>query len=107
MTSLSDVKMQTWPPSAPVYPIIAKTCLTWGFDALYYIYFMIYHVMLLWPPYSAGRLTWLIHLDYLMGVYNAGPKSALFLRVALIKGGVTGAGVIRAILKREYHVFES
>ena len=29
-----------------------------------------------------------------------------FLRVALIKAGVRGAGVIRAILKREYHVFE-
>ena len=41
-----------------------------------------------------------------MGPYNAGPKSALFLRVALIKAGARGAGVIRAILKREYHVFE-
>ena len=41
----------------------------------------------------------------LMGPYNAGPKSALFLRVALIlKAGVREAGVIRAILKREYHV---
>ena len=42
-----------------------------------------------------------------MGPYNAGPKSALFLRVALIKAGVRGAGVIRAILEREYHVFEN
>ena len=41
-----------------------------------------------------------------MGPYNAGPKSALFLRVALIKAGVIGAGVIRAILEREYRVFE-
>ena len=41
-----------------------------------------------------------------MGPYNAGPKSALFLRVALIKAGVRGAGVIRAILERECHVFE-
>ena len=39
-----------------------------------------------------------------MGLYNAGPKSALFLRVALIKAGVRGTGVI---LKREYNVFES
>ena len=29
-----------------------------------------------------------------------------FLRVALIKAAVRGAGVIRAILEREYHVFE-
>ena len=36
-----------------------------------------------------------------MGPYNAGPKSALFLRVALLKAGVRGA-----ILEREYHVFE-
>ena len=42
-----------------------------------------------------------------MGPYNAGPKSALFLRVSLIKVGVTGAGIIRAILKREYHVFDN
>ena len=41
-----------------------------------------------------------------MGPYNAAPKSALFLRVALIKAGVRGAGVIRTILKREYPVFE-
>ena len=41
-----------------------------------------------------------------MGLYNAGPKSALFLRVALIKAGVREAGVIRAILKGEYNVFE-
>ena len=41
-----------------------------------------------------------------MGPYNAGPISALFLSVALIKAGVRGAGVMRAILKREYHVFE-
>ena len=41
-----------------------------------------------------------------MGPYNAGPESALFLQVALIKAGVGGAGVIRAILKREYLVFE-
>ena len=41
-----------------------------------------------------------------MGPYNAGHKSALFLRVALIKAGVRRAAVIRAILEREYHVFE-
>ena len=41
-----------------------------------------------------------------MGPYNAGPKLALFLRVALIKAGVRGVGVIMAILEREYHVFE-
>ena len=45
-------------------------------------------------------------ISYLMGAYNAGLKSALFFRVALIKAGVRGAGVIRAALKREYHVFE-
>ena len=43
---------------------------------------------------------------YFLGPYNAGPKSASFLRVALIKAGVRRAGVIRAILEREYHVFE-
>ena len=42
-----------------------------------------------------------------MGPYNAGPKSALFLRVALIRAGVRGVGEIRAILEREYHVFEN
>ena len=41
-----------------------------------------------------------------MGPYNAGPKSALFLRVALIRAGVRGVGEIRAILEREHHVFE-
>ena len=41
-----------------------------------------------------------------MGPYNSGPISALFLRVALIKAGVRGAGVTRAVLKREYHLFE-
>ena len=48
-------------------------------------------------------------LKYLMGPYKTGPKSALFFRVALeagVKAGVRGAGVIRAILKSEYHVFE-
>ena len=44
--------------------------------------------------------------SYLMGPYNAGPKSALFFRVAVIKAGVREAGVIRSILKREYHVCE-
>ena len=44
--------------------------------------------------------------NYLMGPYNAGPKSTSFLRVALIKAGVKGAGVKRAILERECHVFE-
>ena len=39
---------------------------------------------------------------YLIGPYNAGPMSALFLRVALIK-----AGVMWAILKREYYDFET
>ena len=41
-----------------------------------------------------------------MGPYDAGPKSALFLRVAIIKAGVRGADVIRAILESEYHLFE-
>ena len=36
-----------------------------------------------------------------MGPYIAGPKSALFFRVALMKAGVRGAGVIRAILERD------
>ena len=36
-------------------------------------------------------------LNYLMGPYNAGPKSALFLRVAEIRAGVKRAGVKRAI----------
>ena len=35
-----------------------------------------------------------------MGPYNADPKSAFFA------SDVRGAGVIRAVLKREYHVFE-
>ena len=34
---------------------------------------------------------------YLMGPYNAGPKSALFLRVAEIRAGVERAGVKRAV----------
>ena len=34
---------------------------------------------------------------YLMGPYNAGPKSALFLRVAEIRAGVKRAGVKRAV----------
>ena len=34
---------------------------------------------------------------YLMGPYNAGPKSALFLRVAEIRAGVKKAGVKRAV----------
>ena len=41
-----------------------------------------------------------------MDPYNAGPKSTLFMRVAVIKAGVRGAGVIRAIVERGYHVFE-
>ena len=45
-------------------------------------------------------------IKYLMGPFKPGPKSALVLRVALIKAGVRGAGVISAILKREFHVFE-
>ena len=48
-------------------------------------------------------------LKYLMGPYKTGPKSALFFRVALeagVKAGVRGAGVIRAILKSEYQIFE-
>ena len=49
----------------------------------------------------------MIGTTFLVGPYNAGPKSALFFRVALIKAGVRGAGVIRAIIKREYHVFEN
>jgi hypothetical protein len=32
-----------------------------------------------------------------MGPYNAGPKSALFLRVAEIRAGVKRAGVKRAV----------
>ena len=43
-----------------------------------------------------NRHPWDLLEIYLMGPYNAGPISALFLREALIK----------AILKREYHVFE-
>ena len=41
-----------------------------------------------------------------MGPYSSGPKSALFLRVALIRAAVRAAGVIRAILEGEYYVFE-
>ena len=44
--------------------------------------------------------------DYLIGPYNAGPKWALFLRVALIRAGVSGAGVKRAIFKREKNILE-
>ena len=36
-------------------------------------------------------------LNYLIGPYNAGPKSALFLRVAEIRAGVKRAGVKRAV----------
>ena len=35
--------------------------------------------------------------NYLMGPYNAGPKSALYLRVAKIRAGVKRAGVKRAV----------
>ena len=52
------------------------------------------------------RTRWSNFQYLFMGPYNAGPKSALFLRVVLMKAGVRGAGVIRAISKREYHVFE-
>ena len=41
-----------------------------------------------------------------IGPYSAGPKLVLFLRVALINAGVRGAGVLRIVLKRMYHVFE-
>ena len=36
-------------------------------------------------------------ISNLMGPYNAGPKSALFLRVAEIRAGVIRAGVKRAV----------
>ena len=36
-------------------------------------------------------------IAYLMGPYNAGPKLALFLRVAEIRAGVKKAGVKRAV----------
>ena len=39
--------------------------------------------------------------QYLMGPFNAGPNSALFLGVALIRAGVRGAGVKWAILKMQ------
>ena len=45
-------------------------------------------------------------LAYLIGPYNAGPMSALFLRVALIRAGVNGSGVKRAIFKREKNILE-
>ena len=40
-----------------------------------------------------------------MGPYNAGPKSALFLRVASIKAGVRGAGPNKGHLNREIPCF--
>ena len=36
-------------------------------------------------------------MGYLTGPYNAGPKSALFLRVAEKRAGVKRAGVKRAV----------
>ena len=47
-----------------------------------------------------------VYRTYLIGPYNAGPKSALFLRVALIRAGVNGAGVKRAIFKRKKNILE-
>ena len=41
-----------------------------------------------------------------MDPYNASSKSEIFFFIFFIKAGVRGAGVIRAILKREYHVYE-
>ena len=43
---------------------------------------------------------------YLISPYNAGPKSVLFLRVALIRAGINGASVKRAIFKREKNILE-
>ena len=43
---------------------------------------------------------------YLIGPYNAGPKSAIFLRVALIRAGVSGVGIKRAIFKRGRNILE-
>ena len=43
----------------------------------------------------------LILYIYLMGPFNAGPNSALFLGVALIRAGVRRAGVKWAILKMQ------
>ena len=40
-------------------------------------------------------------VKYLMGPFNAGPNSALFLGVALIRAGVRRAGVKWAILKMQ------
>ena len=45
-----------------------------------------------------------------MGPCNAGPKSVIFAsgvnKAGVREAGVRGASVIRAILKKEYHVFE-
>ena len=39
--------------------------------------------------------------NYLIGLYSAGPYSALFLRLALIRAGVDGAGVNWAVFPRK------
>ena len=40
----------------------------------------------------------------LIGPYKAGPKSALFLRMVLIRAGVNGADVQKAIFKGEKNI---
>jgi len=42
----------------------------------------------------------------LIGPYNAGPKSELFLRVALIRAGINGVGVKRTVLKRKKNILD-
>ena len=49
--------------------------------------------------YMNAMFSLFIGISYLIGPYNVGPNSALFLRIALKKAGVRGVGVIRAILK--------
>ena len=46
-----------------------------------------------------------IFTNYLIGLYNAGPKSALFLVVALIRAGVNEASVKSTIPKKEKNIF--
>ena len=49
---------------------------------------------------------WMNHTfpSYLIGPYDAGPKSALFLRMVLIRAGVNGADVQKAIFKGQKNI---
>ena len=50
----------------------------------------------------AGKFFHRVNAVYLIGAYNAGPKSALILQVAVIRAGVKRAGVIRAVFQSKF-----